>query len=307
MGRRDFLVPAQPKPAGAAYQRVQRTLPPRAKPEYIGNPSPSESDPAAQSTLPRLHYHHHLLPLLYFVLRCLSAFYFYSPLAWPCLFLVTSLETEEATSNRPSSHPIPILTSPLLSQALSNACHSFKSPCRFFSRAIEPQLHCCTVVALVPPGLSYLRHPSSARPAPFVLPYPSPNARSPPHNPSRSLRAEWGLRLPSQPRPNNHHPASASDQRHLDTICGGRGRTKEGGTQGCGAETWGPATKIVRRPDQQKKVAQGRSDLFSPVQPQPTWQGRCRPSRLPSRGTGLLPKRQTFRLADRESSAAYQP
>lgn len=46
-GRRDFLVPAQPKPAGAAYQRVHRTLPPRAKPEYIGNPSPSVSDPAA--------------------------------------------------------------------------------------------------------------------------------------------------------------------------------------------------------------------------------------------------------------------
>lgn len=40
-------------------------------------------------------------------------------------------------------------------KALSNACHSFKAhpfvslPCA----PLEPQLHCCTVVALVPPGL----------------------------------------------------------------------------------------------------------------------------------------------------------
>lgn len=137
---------------------------------------------------------------------------------------------------------------------------------RFFSCArFEPQLHCCTVVALVPPGLSYLRHPSSARPAPFVRPYLSPNARSPPHNPSRSPRAGWGLRSPRESRPNNHHLTSASDQRHLDTICGGRARSKEkGGTQGCGAETWGLATKIVRRPDEQKVA---RADPNSSAQP----------------------------------------
>lgn len=114
-GRRDFLVPAQPKPAGAAYQRVHRTLPPRAKPEYIGYPSPSESDPAApvHPALPCLACLTLLTTSALHALLCLSASYFYSPLAWPCLFLVTSFETEEATSNRQSSHPNPILTSPL--------------------------------------------------------------------------------------------------------------------------------------------------------------------------------------------------
>lgn len=139
---------------------MHRTLLPRAKPEYIGNPSPSESDPAAPihpalpcPALPTLT-HSLTLPLLYLLCSASSAFYFYSPLAWPCLFPVTSFETEEATSNWQSSHPNPRLTSPLLSQALSNACHSFKVTLRFFSlRALEPQLHCCTVVAPSPTGL----------------------------------------------------------------------------------------------------------------------------------------------------------
>lgn len=35
-----------------------------------------------------------------------------------------------------------------------------------------------------------------------------------------------------------------------------------------------------RETPRQAKSRQSRSELFSPVQPQPTWQGRCRPSRL---------------------------
>lgn len=99
-GRRDFLVPAQPKPAGAAYQRVHRTLPPRAKPEYIGNPSPSESDPAAQSTLPCLHY---LLPLLYMLCSASLPFTFILRLLGPVFSrsLHSRRRRQPATGNRP--------------------------------------------------------------------------------------------------------------------------------------------------------------------------------------------------------------
>lgn len=73
-----------------------------APPSLIPQPSPP-CLPACLPTYP--------LPLLYMLCSALSAFYFYSPLAWPCLFPVTSFETEEATSNWQSSHPNSVLTS----------------------------------------------------------------------------------------------------------------------------------------------------------------------------------------------------
>lgn len=154
-GRRDYLVPAQPKPASAAYQRVHHTLPPRAKPEYIGNPSPSESDPAAQSTLPAClptylpttsALHALLCPLCLLLLfsACLA-------LSFPGHFIrdgggnqQLAIVPSELSTN---------ITFFFLRRCPTLATRS-KSPFRFYSlRALEPQLHCCTVVALVPPGL----------------------------------------------------------------------------------------------------------------------------------------------------------
>ena len=196
-GRRDFLVPAQPKPAGAAYQRVCRTLPPRAKPEYIGNPSPSESDPAAQSTLPT-----RLLPLLYMPYSTFSAFYFYSPLAWPCLFPVTSFEKEEATSNWQSSHPNPILTSLLHSQALSNACHSFKSPFVSFlarTRATASLLHrrCSSPTGLVLSAPPIVRQTRTRR-ASIPVTQRSFTAAQPVTKPACRMGSAFTERAPSQ-------------------------------------------------------------------------------------------------------------
>lgn len=69
--RRDYLVPAQPKPASSGLSARTPHPPPRAKPEYIGNPSPSESDPAAPVHPACLCLPAYPLPLLYIALLCL--------------------------------------------------------------------------------------------------------------------------------------------------------------------------------------------------------------------------------------------
>lgn len=154
-GRRDFLVQAQPKPASAAYQRVDRTLPPRAKPGCTGNPSPSESDPATQFAIHPVY----LCTAAICVLCSTSLpFTFILRLLGPVFSQSLHLRRRRQPAIVPSE-PNTNITSLFFSLGAVQRLPLVQVTFRFFSCALEPQLHCCTIVALVPPGLSYLRHP----------------------------------------------------------------------------------------------------------------------------------------------------
>jgi len=196
----------------------------------------------------------------------------------------------------------------LLSQALSNACHSFKVTLSFLSlarpRATASLLRrrCSSPTGACP--ICATHRPQDPHPSCFRTCAPTLVHRRTTRHEARVPNGVCVYRI--SPVPITHHLTSASDQGYLDTNLwwkrenqGRRRHTRSRrGDLGTGHQN--------RETPRRAKSRQGRSGLFSPAQPQPTWQGRCRAFASPSRGTGLLSRRQTFRLADRESSAAYQ-
>jgi hypothetical protein len=263
---------------------VHHTLPPRAKPEYIGNPSPSDSDPAAQSTLP-------CLPAC---LPATSALH-----ALPCPLCPLLLFSARLVLSLPGhfirdgggNQQLAIVPSELntniyflLSQALSNACHSFKVTLSFLSlarpRATASLLHhrCSSPTGACP--ICATHRPQDPDPSCFRTCAPTLVHRRTTRHEARVPNGVCVYRI--SPVPITHHLTSASDQGYLDTNLwwkrenqGRRRHTRSRrGDLGTGHQN--------RETPRRAKSRQGRSELFSPAQPShnPLGKGGAGPSRL---------------------------